>query len=1217
VNTESSSSQPPLSAAAEELLTALEHSAESASAESFDPLHWLSALLDRHQEAVGDVATPDQLDALQAAMVDQEVGFGRAEPLERSDVAAFARDLARVEGRPIVSSQDIVAAVLTLVTERLNETREAETTTDESKSLPETAEPSSIGRSPPEVESFPASLATEEMLEGLCADLGLREDESAGVFRWFQVLRTHHDVRVDAEAGEERLEMLAEWGKAREDSGDPVLSATRQQVQAEAVRISQETGQPLVTPQCVAIAIVKLAMEAFTSSRDQVSTPPGSPGDQEMRPVVIPERASPDPGPSRTFRLFVSSTFQDLQAERNVLQQRVFPRLRLLCARHGARFQAIDLRWGVSEEAGIDQQTMNICLGEIQRCHQVTPKPNFLVLLGDRYGWLPPPPQIPAQEFEEILERVPDPEERARLDRWYQKDLNADPPEYRLRPRSGEREEYRDWTAWAPEEERIRRTLDWATGKKGLDLPAGRRKIYQASATEQEVLAGALDVSEPEDKVFCVFRRIQEYPVDDEGNPRNGSDVFVSVDPEDREKHQRLKLRLVDRLPDSCIWSRSVAWGDQGPELTESYLSHLAHWVAESIEGAILRELSQPSAITHPQIRPPEGLESDPALSSEVQEHLAFAAERRRNFLGREDVLRRVADHLRGDQGGLLAIVGGGGTGKSALMSEVTRRIQNAGTDQALVVRFVGATPGSSEGRFLLESLCREIALRYGMDAGEMPTEYHELVSQLADQLHLATREQPLVLLVDSLDQLSDPALGLSWIPPQLPPYVRMVVSTRPDEMRDRLEHRGADFLELGPMSRDDGKTLLETWLSSGSPPRRLQASQSEALLDAFAESDGNPLYLKLATEEARQWPAWADVGEETPTEAPSTSLAKGVRGIIRDNLLERLAHPDNHGSILVSRAVGYLAASRYGLAEDELIQLLSLDPDVYTWFLLETMHFPQDLVDRAASHGSDPIPDDHEGASGIRRRRDAASKRLRDLRKEPKKLRTFLTDDLGLARLQLPVVLWSRLSFDLEPYLTEKRAEGGNLLSFYHRELGDVAAEEFLTGDAKCEFHGRLADYFRSLADPSGSGRWDGEGVRGLSELPFHLTHAGRWEEVYETLTDFSFLEQKAARVGIVTRAGPGGEAETLYTGVFQLQDDFDRALEAMPGSEEGRKDAHPLIVTAVDFGEGLVVRCPWCNSRHPLIREWLGEEIRCPNTECGGPLKVNPFTAGGTSPP
>lgn len=58
---------------------------------------------------------------------------------------------------------------------------------------------------------------------------------------------------------------------------------------------------------------------------------------------------------TRTFRIFVSSTFGDLVAERNALQEYVFPRLRELCEAHGCRFQAIDLRWGFSEEAGLDQ----------------------------------------------------------------------------------------------------------------------------------------------------------------------------------------------------------------------------------------------------------------------------------------------------------------------------------------------------------------------------------------------------------------------------------------------------------------------------------------------------------------------------------------------------------------------------------------------------------------------------------------------------------------------------------------------------------------------------------------------------------------------------------------------------------------------------------------------------------------------------------------------
>ena len=95
------------------------------------------------------------------------------------------------------------------------------------------------------------------------------------------------------------------------------------------------------------------------------------------------------------IRLLVSSTFSDLKHERNALQRDVFPKLEQLCAQQGFQFQAIDLRWGVPTEAGLDHRTMRICFEELRRSQKVSPLPNFLILLGDRYGWRPLPNAIP------------------------------------------------------------------------------------------------------------------------------------------------------------------------------------------------------------------------------------------------------------------------------------------------------------------------------------------------------------------------------------------------------------------------------------------------------------------------------------------------------------------------------------------------------------------------------------------------------------------------------------------------------------------------------------------------------------------------------------------------------------------------------------------------------------------------------------------------------
>ena len=50
------------------------------------------------------------------------------------------------------------------------------------------------------------------------------------------------------------------------------------------------------------------------------------------------------------IRIFVSSTFNDMHAERDYLIQEVFPELRDWCEQRRIRMTDIDLRWGVTEK---------------------------------------------------------------------------------------------------------------------------------------------------------------------------------------------------------------------------------------------------------------------------------------------------------------------------------------------------------------------------------------------------------------------------------------------------------------------------------------------------------------------------------------------------------------------------------------------------------------------------------------------------------------------------------------------------------------------------------------------------------------------------------------------------------------------------------------------------------------------------------------------------
>ena len=154
------------------------------------------------------------------------------------------------------------------------------------------------------------------------------------------------------------------------------------------------------------------------------------------------------PSATRTFRVFVSSTFEDLAIEREAIDRNVFPRLQELCEQHGATFQAVDLRWGIREEAALDQQTVAVCTQEVRRCVDTGLRPHMLVLLGERYGWRPLPPRIAASEFDLLMGQVDSGEARRLLAAWYRRDDNALPPEYCLQPRTGEQSDPRVWSRY-------------------------------------------------------------------------------------------------------------------------------------------------------------------------------------------------------------------------------------------------------------------------------------------------------------------------------------------------------------------------------------------------------------------------------------------------------------------------------------------------------------------------------------------------------------------------------------------------------------------------------------------------------------------------------------------------------------------------------------------------------------------------------------------------
>jgi len=745
------------------------------------------------------------------------------------------------------------------------------------------------------------------------------------------------------------------------------------------------------------------------------------------------------------FRVFVSSTFSDFEKEREALNDKVFKPLRDLCARHNAQFQAIDLRWGISDQATRTQQTVQICLAEVERCKQTTRRPNFIALIGDRYGWCPAPYQIPQSEFLMILDQTTKVEDRDLLQEWYQLDKNAIPATFMLRPRIGIFTEGRMWTEV---ERRLHDIIETSTES----FPSEQRRKYTASATKLEILQGIFDAPNAEESAFCFSRIITPLPHGTAAkiysDVLNDTDFAINTVAQTRLKE--LKDRLRNYLPNNW-YEYEARW--EHDSLTGEHISRLCEDVLKCLKTAILAELDTRNRHS-----------SDP-LEAEMAAQSGFAGQRLTHFIKRNEVNERIQSYIAQPINYPLVLSGDSGSGKTTVMANIVQ--QEKDSPGILVSRFIGATPGSSDLSLLLGSVCQQIARYYQVDI-RIGVEYSDLTTTFKALLANATFARPILLVFDALDQLSvqqDRDL-LAWFPTQLPAHVHMICSLLPGDLLNALRKQlnPSCFVQVGVMPVEDGLSLLKAWLADAN--RTLQPEQENYVIQQFS-TNGNPFYLRLASEEAKLWRSHTTAQPLSPT----------IPGLIRDNLFRRLADDSNHGEILVAHTLALLVAARNGLSETEMLDVLAQD-EVY-WNHLES----------TAYH--------------------------------------------ALAERQIPMVIWSRLYFDLRAYLKEQTSAESLLLTFYHRQLQETAESCYLSESNALHFHQLLSDYFAAQPLYRQQATAQVPNRRKLDELAYQQFHARQNEELYGLLTESpKWMEAHF-------------EAAGRYTPYL---DDIDRGLQTSP---------------------------------------------------------------------
>lgn len=248
----------------------------------------------------------------------------------------------------------------------------------------------------------------------------------------------------------------------------------------------------------------------------------------------------------------------------------------------------------------------------------------------------------------------------------------------------------------------------------------------------------------------------------------------------------------------------------------------------------------------------------------------------------------------------------------------------SSGCRPLMILRFLGTSPDSSSVVQLLSSICRQICFYYRRTGDyDSPSDLNGLISRFKTLLSLATKSKPLILFLDSLDQLSssDAARQLSWFPVCLPRHCKLVVSVVVQNYfgtLDRLRHileTPSGYLHILPVGPDLALSILRYSLANTN--RTVSTEQWKIVEEAIGHCS-IPLYIRMVFGEITRWRSYH--------RGQSTTLASGIRsGIIK--IFERIEN--QHGKTLVSHAFGYVTLSKSGLTETELEDLLSLDEKV------------------------------------------------------------------------------------------------------------------------------------------------------------------------------------------------------------------------------------------------------------------------------------------------
>ena len=243
----------------------------------------------------------------------------------------------------------------------------------------------------------------------------------------------------------------------------------------------------------------------------------------------------------------------------------------------------------------------------------------------------------------------------------------------------------------------------------------------------------------------------------------------------------------------------------------------------------------------------------------------------------------------------------------------------------------MGTTKASSDINSLFNSVQKQLELIFEIKVDE--TEYKERKEFWDKLVYISKKylkDKKLIILLDSIDQLSEKDYNLKWFFYKLPKNVKIIFTVLKnyknifEKLKEKIQHE--NIIEIKALKKFEAKSILNSYLEAAN--RKLSHKQNELINKMIDElEDISPLQIKLIFDIVSKWKSSFNIPIEFLKCKTSIDIIKYLFKTIEKEIFDN--------ETLFKSFLFYVTLFEYrGISENELEDILSIDDDVLTSIL-------------------------------------------------------------------------------------------------------------------------------------------------------------------------------------------------------------------------------------------------------------------------------------------